>query len=204
MKSSLFTFRILAAVVLLTLLTSVSGAALAAQQTLGQHVVRRGETLYCIGRAYAVQPLAIAQANGLRRPYTLFPGQVLNIPNVLWPKIPAGPVCARQFSTTASGAPSSSGSGVVVIVVTNTPGPNQPASVAPRCTPPEFFDPLLNRCRLDPNNPVPTFTPTSIPGLFLVPTSTPKPCIPPEFYDPFLNRCRLPDPTFTPAPTRTP
>ena len=193
----LIAVRLFALVTVLALLASASGPALAAD-TLGQHVVRRGETLYCIGRGYSVLPSAIAQANGLRRPFTLFPGQILNIPNVAWTRIPAGPVCARQFSTTVSGSGVTTGGGVVIIVITNTPGSAQ--SVLPLCKPPEFFDPLLNRCRLDPNNPVATHTPTPIPGSFLVATSTPKPCVPPEFYDPFLNRCRLPDPTFTPTP----
>jgi LysM repeat protein len=66
----------------------------------GKHVVRAGETLYCIGRAYGVSPWAIASANGIYRPYRLYIGQVLSIPNVPWTNIPAGPVCARQFQGT--------------------------------------------------------------------------------------------------------
>jgi len=64
---------------------------------LGQHIVRGGETLFCIGRGYGVLPSAIAQANGLAAPYTLSPGQALGIPAVRWYGIPSGPVCARQF-----------------------------------------------------------------------------------------------------------
>lgn len=201
MKLSQFSLRSFALSAVLALIVSASGTVMAAD-TLGQHVVRRGETLYCIGRAYGVQPGAIAQANGLRRPFILFPGQLLNIPNVPWARIPAGPICARQFSTTASGAGvvSAGGASVVIIVITNTPGPAQ--TVLPQCKAPEFFDPLLNRCRFDPDIPIPTDTPTLIPNLVIPPTSTPRPCVPPEFYDPFLNRCRLPDPTVT--PTRKP
>lgn len=85
------------------------GAAISA----GQHVVQKGETLFCIGRAYEVQPLAIAQANALRVPYTLQPGQKLNIPAMLWAPMPPGQTCAAQFyppfgptfTPTATGTP---------------------------------------------------------------------------------------------------
>lgn len=66
---------------------------------LGEHVVQRRETLYCIGRAYGVWPTAIAQANRLVSPYFLSPGQTLKIPAVRWNKIPSGPVCAAQFQS---------------------------------------------------------------------------------------------------------
>ncbi|MBI3243099.1 MAG: LysM peptidoglycan-binding domain-containing protein [Chloroflexi bacterium] len=66
---------------------------------IGQHIVNGGDTLYCVGRAYGVQPNAIAQANSLVSPFTLHRGQVLKIPTVLWPVIPPGPICAQQFSS---------------------------------------------------------------------------------------------------------
>jgi LysM repeat protein len=63
---------------------------------LGYHTVQQGETLYCIGRAYGVDPYAIATQNGIVNPNLIQPGQVLAIPNV--PRsLPAGRVCARQF-----------------------------------------------------------------------------------------------------------
>lgn len=63
---------------------------------LGHHTVRSGETLYCIARAYGVDPAAIATTNGIVNPNLIFPGMVLAIPNV--PKaLPAGRVCPRQF-----------------------------------------------------------------------------------------------------------
>lgn len=68
--------------------------------TPGRHVVRQGETLFCIGRGYGVLPWAIASTNRIFAPYRLFIGQVLTIPNVPWTTIPAGPTCARQFSGT--------------------------------------------------------------------------------------------------------
>jgi LysM repeat protein len=65
---------------------------------LGTHVVRFGESLYCIGRAYRVSPWAIADENGIWWPYIIFPNQNLLIPNVTWSPIPAGPVCQSQFT----------------------------------------------------------------------------------------------------------
>ncbi|MBN1886604.1 MAG: LysM peptidoglycan-binding domain-containing protein [Thermoflexales bacterium] len=71
-------------------------------QILGYHTVRAGETLFCIGRAYAVSPWAIASQNGISAyPDYLRIGQVLAIPNVPWVDT-YGPVCTRQFG---GGAP---------------------------------------------------------------------------------------------------
>jgi LysM repeat protein len=65
---------------------------------LGYHTVRSGETLFCIGRAYAVLPWAIANQNKIAAPDNVWIGQRLAIPNVPWVKT-YGPVCARQFGT---------------------------------------------------------------------------------------------------------
>ncbi|MEA3408395.1 MAG: LysM domain-containing protein [Chloroflexota bacterium] len=44
------------------------------------HVVKRGETLYSIARRYGVSVEALAHANGLRTPNTIYAGQRLVIP----------------------------------------------------------------------------------------------------------------------------
>lgn len=66
--------------------------------TWGVHVVRSGETIYCIGRGYGVDPWAIVEYNNI--PITqadyLNPGFMLLIPRA-YKTIPAGPTCARQF-----------------------------------------------------------------------------------------------------------
>jgi putative chitinase len=63
---------------------------------LGYHTVQAGETLFCIGRAYGVDPYAIASQNGIVNPNVIHAGVVLAIPNV--PKsLPAGRICPRQF-----------------------------------------------------------------------------------------------------------
>ena len=61
------------------------------------HIVRAGETLFCIGRAYRVWPFAIAEVNGIWWPYIIYPNQKLTIPATVWSPIPAGPTCAAQF-----------------------------------------------------------------------------------------------------------
>jgi LysM repeat protein len=68
--------------------------------TPGIHIVKQGETLYCIGRAYKVNPWAIASVNRIYPPYWVYPGQVLTIPNSPWANIPAGPTCPAQFQGT--------------------------------------------------------------------------------------------------------
>ncbi|MFW6082549.1 MAG: LysM peptidoglycan-binding domain-containing protein [Chloroflexota bacterium] len=63
---------------------------------LGQHTVQPGENLYCIARAYGVDPVAIATTNSIVNPNLIYPGTVLDIPDVS-KTLPAGRVCPRQF-----------------------------------------------------------------------------------------------------------
>jgi LysM repeat protein len=53
--------------------------------------------LYCIARAYGVDPYAIAAQNGILNPNLIHPGQVLKIPNKPY-ALPAGRICPRQFN----------------------------------------------------------------------------------------------------------
>jgi LysM repeat protein len=87
---------------------------------IGVHVIRLGDTLFCIARAYGVSPWAIATRNRLVSFNVLYPGRSLIIPDVRWENWPAGPVCARQFelSPTPTATP---GSGTVQPQVTITP-----------------------------------------------------------------------------------
>ncbi len=66
---------------------------------IGIHVVQPGETLFCIGRAYYVNPLALGQANGIRENDTLLPGRSLAVPNAPWNNIIPGRVCVPQFAS---------------------------------------------------------------------------------------------------------
>ncbi|MBL8046399.1 MAG: FecR domain-containing protein, partial [Anaerolineales bacterium] len=76
---------------------------------LGQHTVRGGETLFCIGRGYGVLPSAIAAANGFAPSTALRTNQVLNIPAVQWTNISAGPSCLTQFRSPYPGLPPGGG-----------------------------------------------------------------------------------------------
>ncbi len=83
---------------LMALIGMLPTAVLAAGwQIQGYHVVRSGETLFAIGRAYAARPEVIATVNGITTPNRLWPGQRLAIPVAPWDPIPPGPVATRQF-----------------------------------------------------------------------------------------------------------
>lgn len=85
---------------ILVVVTPVAAASLPAYSMQGTHVVRFGETLFCIARAYGVDPWAIASQNGLVYVNALHAGLVLQIPYA--PKtLPAGPTCPRQFGAVA-------------------------------------------------------------------------------------------------------
>lgn len=45
-----------------------------------KHVIQKGETVWGIAEKYHVKPAEIIELNNLREPYTIFPGQVLSIP----------------------------------------------------------------------------------------------------------------------------
>lgn len=70
-----------------------------AQPPVGQHHIQFGDTLYSLGRAYGVEPAAIAAANGLGPLAWLAVGQTLIIPAAPWASIPAGPVSQPQFQS---------------------------------------------------------------------------------------------------------
>ncbi|USE33965.1 peptidoglycan DD-metalloendopeptidase family protein [Endozoicomonas sp. SCSIO W0465] len=47
--------------------------------TSGQHIVQRGETLYAIAWFYSRDFRELAQNNNIRSPYTIYPGQKINL-----------------------------------------------------------------------------------------------------------------------------
>ena len=93
----------------------------------GTHIVRFGEWIYCIGRAYRVSPWAIVEANHIWWPYIIFPNQKLTIPNVPWTNMTAGPVCKAQFTMPAL-TPVPTATPVTPIPATATPIPATTAS----------------------------------------------------------------------------
>ncbi len=87
-------FSLVVVLLMLTLVPGVS-ARPAQAEIICHHVVRPGETVYCIARAYGVDPHAIITTNALLYPNRIHPGTTLRIPNV--PRtIPPGPTCVRQ------------------------------------------------------------------------------------------------------------
>lgn len=90
--------RVLPPILLMILLVTAQVAAAAPLEwhILGYHVVRPGETLFCIARAYGVSPWAIAQQNAIVNPNKIHAGQHLAIPDA-FATLPAGPICVPQF-----------------------------------------------------------------------------------------------------------
>jgi LysM repeat protein len=72
---------------------------------LGYHTVQPGETLFCIGRAYGVDPYAIATQNVIINPNLIYPGQILAIPYAP-AALPPGQVCSPQFGVATPVPPS--------------------------------------------------------------------------------------------------
>ncbi len=81
---------------LLALTVQAASAAPARWAILGYHGVRPGETLFCIARAYGVDPWAIASQNGIVNPSRIHPGMSLAIPDA-YRALPPGPTCVPQF-----------------------------------------------------------------------------------------------------------
>ncbi|MCS6909889.1 MAG: LysM peptidoglycan-binding domain-containing protein [Anaerolineales bacterium] len=117
---------------------------------IGIHRVLAGETLYCLARAYGVEPVAIGQANNLPNDLRLTAGQVLRIPRVQWRNISNGPVCAPQFNSPFPGLPYTPSA--TPVDTSSTPE----ATATPVCPANEFFDPVMNLCRPIATEPPPT------------------------------------------------
>jgi LysM repeat protein len=93
----------------------------------GTHTVQSGETLFCIGRAYGVLPLAIAESNAIFMDTVLAVGQQLLIPAVQWTDVSAGTTCVPQFQPPFAGLPPST----AVAAATATTAGVPPATVVP-------------------------------------------------------------------------
>ncbi len=87
-------------------------------EILGQHTVKVGESLYCIGRAYGVDPAAIATQNDVANPSIIHPGDVLSIPDVS-KTLPPGPVCTPQFGDIPEPPPRTAPAGAATVAVTH-------------------------------------------------------------------------------------
>lgn len=103
MRKSAFVLVIGLALILLS--STVAYARPQEWTTLGTHVVKPGETIWCIARGYGVSPWAITAHNGIVNPALIAPGQVLSIPNAP-ATLPAGPTCAPQCAPKEPPSPS--------------------------------------------------------------------------------------------------
>ncbi len=180
---------------------------------LGQHTVRPLETLFCIGRAYGVDPFAIAQANGNPN---VVPGLVLKIPAVRWNPIPPGLVCPAQFNSgfvatatpTKTSAPAATQTSAPPPAATNPPAPTatatpKPPTITPTGTLPPTATasatslPTNTATATATNLPTATNTNTALPTNTSTATLTPFPTSTP-------TATSTPFPTSTPTRTNTP
>lgn len=124
-------------------------------EILGQHTVRPGENLLCIGRGYGVLVPAIQQANGLTSS-TIFAGQVLDIPAAQWTNITPGFTCGPQFKSPYPGLPTSTPAPLISAtppVSGATATATNPASISPTAsadtTPPTITGATVNQTLVD-------------------------------------------------------
>ncbi len=97
------TVSIMLSLLLLLMWLPVAAAQPRSELVLGTHIVKSGETLYCIGRAYGVDPWTIAAHNAVLDANVIQPGDVLQILDAP-ATLPEGPICQRQFELPSSGA----------------------------------------------------------------------------------------------------
>jgi lipoprotein NlpD len=71
------------------------GPSVSVQTSVRQHTVVRGDTLYSIAFNYGLDYRHVAAWNGIRSPYTIYPGQKLKL-------TPAASAPARQAATTSA------------------------------------------------------------------------------------------------------
>ncbi|MBM94717.1 MAG: peptigoglycan-binding protein LysM [Oceanospirillaceae bacterium] len=106
----------------------------------GYHRVEKGETLYGIAWQYGLDPMALADSNGIRSPFTIFPGQQIAIRNVRRKSSGSSGNSSQvatpsQSSKPASGTPVKKSEPVVVAVPPPVVAPPVTAPIAKVPTP---------------------------------------------------------------------
>ena len=96
--------------------------------TSGSHKVARGETLYSIAWRYGWDYRALAEANDIGAPYTIYPGQTLSFTG--------GPKKTTRPSRPTSTASSSSSTSASKPKAASTPPPPEPSRSSPAQTGP--------------------------------------------------------------------
>ena len=99
----------------------------------GVYVVRRGETLFSIAWQRGLDYRAVAAWNGIRSPYTIYPGQRLrlNPPPVTRTAKPSAPARAPTATTRATPAPAQSATPSARPLAKPVPAPQPAAAMGP-------------------------------------------------------------------------
>lgn len=95
--------------------------------TRGVHVVRPGETLYSIAWRYGWDFKALAAANNVRAPYTIFPGQQIRLDQKVAAASRPAPVAPKPSPTRSTPASSSSSKPTPAPVAKPTPRQSSPS-----------------------------------------------------------------------------
>ena len=96
-------------------------------------MIQRGDTLFSLSLQFGVSQAALQRANCIGNPSDIQAGVRIYTPRVATQPPPATSTPAASPTIPAD-----------IPTITSMPVP----SATPDCAPPEFFDPLLNRCRL--------------------------------------------------------
>jgi LysM repeat protein len=166
------------------------------------YIVKKGDTLYSIGRAYSVSPAQLQAANCMGSSTTIRIGQKLQVPNVT-PIMPSSTPTltntpAPELTATPTLIPPSTTPTVILPSLSPTP-------ILATITPPLPTEtPIIPTDT--PISPTLTFTPTSTPvTITLVPTDIPTSTTPSTSTPyPTPTETFTPEPTLTPTDTSTP
>jgi len=126
----------------------------------GEYVVARGDTLYGIAFRHGLDYREVARRNGIAPPYTIYPGQTLNL----------GATSARAPARTSRPA---AGSGRGVIASTAKPAPPPAAPATNTATPAPPSSKPAATTATPPATPPPATTPTATPAATPPPAALP-------------------------------
>ncbi|QJD58792.1 peptidoglycan DD-metalloendopeptidase family protein [Pseudomonas sp. gcc21] len=129
----------------------------------GLHTVSRGETLYQIAFRYGKDWKSVAAANGLRQPFTIYPGQRLRVgPSQSYARSPTKPRTTETIGLRTTVRPAGT--------VTSKPSPTPPAAV-PRATPRTTPPAVTSRPSAPTAKPAPSAKPATPAPVAKVPTN---------------------------------
>ena len=107
----------------------------AQQVTSGSHVVQRGDTLYSIAFRYGWDWKALAANNGLREPFTIYPGQRLSLATRSAAPRPSAPVATASRPSSGGAVQSRPTAPAPTPAPASRPAPQQTVTQKPAATP---------------------------------------------------------------------